>query len=73
MTIGQSIKATRKSKGVTQTKLAEKVGVRQCVFSWWETDRATPSIIFLICIADVLDVTLDELVGRNVQEKQKNF
>jgi transcriptional regulator with XRE-family HTH domain len=73
MTIGQAMKAARKSKGVSQAKLGEKSGINPIIISWWETDKHTPTITLLICIADALGVTLDELVGRNMQENKKNF
>lgn len=73
MTIGQSIRATRKAKGFSQEELARKAGIWQPVISSWELDRVNPTIPLLICIADVLGVTLDELVGRNVQDNKKNF
>ena len=67
MTIGEAIKKARKSKGITQKDLAKKTGLSQCVISWWETNRVTPTVILLMCVADVLEVTLDELVGRKVK------
>ena len=67
MTIGETIKKARISKGLTQTKLAKKSGVANFTISLWETNKAYPSIIPLICIADVLNVTLDELVGRRMK------
>ena len=68
MSIGEAMKKARKSRGITQKSLAEKTGLRQCIISWWETNRVTPTVTLLMCVADVLDVTLDELVGRTVQQ-----
>ena len=64
MTIGQSIREARKSKGLTQRKLEVEAGVSQGALSNWEKDIYSPSIFNLICLADVLSVSLDELVGR---------
>lgn len=66
MTIGQSIQAARKSKHFTQAKLARASGITQCLISMWERDKVNPTVTLLICIADVLGVTLDELVGRTI-------
>lgn len=64
MTIGQSIKSCRKKKCLTQKALAEKIGTSSMNVSFWETDRFSPSLIFLISMADVLKVSIDELIGR---------
>lgn len=66
MTIGEAIKAARKARGLKQIELAEKAGISVNTIRFWETDRTSPTAIFLCCVADVLDVTLDELVGRKV-------
>lgn len=68
MTIGESIRKARKAKGWTLQKLAEKSGVCFATIWYWERDKSTPSIILLICIADALEISLDELVGRKVKE-----
>jgi DNA-binding XRE family transcriptional regulator len=52
MTIGQSIRKARESKKYTQEDLAKKIGVsRQQVINW-EADKANPSLIYFIAIAD---------------------
>ena len=66
MTIGEAIRKARKNKGVTQTELAKLSGIEQCSICLYERDIISPSMFRAICIADVLDVTLDELVGRTV-------
>ena len=38
MTLGQRIRAARKSAGMNQTQLAALVGVQQCAISAWERD-----------------------------------
>jgi len=68
MTTGQAIKKARKRKGFTQAKVAAKLGVAQTTISFWETDRFYPSLMLAICLADVLGITLDELVGRTVKK-----
>lgn len=67
MTVGQSIKQCRKKKCLTQKALAEKIGTSSMNVSFWETDRFSPSLIMLISMADVLNVTIDELIGRTVR------
>ena len=71
MTIGQAIRKARKKKGIKQYKLAESVGVKSSMVSWWETGRSFPHILNCISLADALGVTLDELVGRRTENEQK--
>ena len=69
MTTGQALKKARRSKNLTQAELAAKIGVAQITVSFWETDRNSPCLIFLISLADVLGISLDELVGRTAKNE----
>lgn len=64
MSIGENIKKVRIEKGKTQKEIAENCGVARVTVTYWETDRRQPTLFNAICLADVLDVTLDYLVGR---------
>lgn len=66
MSIGEAIKKARKSRKLTQKQLAVKSGLSYNTVAWWETNRITPTVTLLMCVADVLDISLDELVGRTV-------
>lgn len=68
MTIGQSIKLARESRGIKQIELAQMIGTNQVTVSLWETDRVYPRLIMFICVADALNISLDELVGRTPRE-----
>lgn len=69
MTIGQSIRKCRRDRDIPQHKLAETIGCAQCQLSQWENEKTFPSILYCIEIADALGVTLDELVGRKVNNE----
>lgn len=47
-----------------QAQLAELLNTSQRNVSYWENGETQPDIDTLIRIADIFDVTLDELVGR---------
>lgn len=64
MTIGQSIQNARKSRNMTQKELAKRALISFQTISFWERDVIRPTIDLLICVADVLNISLDELVGR---------
>ena len=70
MTIGESIKSARLAKGLNQTQLAAAIGTQTPTISFWETGRTFPSILNCISLADYLNITLDELVGRKVSENE---
>lgn len=61
--IGENIKALRKMHGMTQGDLALILGGKKSLVSNYENGYSTPDIYTLIKLADVFDVSLDELVG----------
>lgn len=61
-TIGSRIAKLRKEKGLSQEKLAEKLGVSSQAVSKWENDASCPDISLLPELARVLEVTTDELL-----------
>jgi transcriptional regulator with XRE-family HTH domain len=52
----------RRDRGWSQDVLAEKVGVSRQAVSQWEVGQAVPEVENLVALADVLGVTLDQLV-----------
>lgn len=60
----QRLKELRLKKGLTQTELGEKVGVKQNTFTNWENGKREPSFENLVKLADLFDVSLDWLFGR---------
>ena len=60
----ERLKELRLKKGLTQTELGEKVGVKQNTFTNWENGKREPSFENLIKLADLLEVSLDWLFGR---------
>lgn len=53
----------RKLKGLSQEELAEKIGVSRQTLSKWEVGETLPDIEKSRALADVFDVSLDELVS----------
>ena len=62
----RNLKLLRTAKGMGQRELAELLNTTIKTISHWETGYSEPSIVQLICLADIFDVTLDDLVGRDV-------
>lgn len=61
---GKNLKLYRKECKLSQEQLARKVGVTQQCVSEWEKDRIEPTLSNLWAIADIFDVSVDELIGR---------
>ena len=56
------MKQIRSEKGISQKEMAEKLDTTQQLVSQYETCLVEPTIKRLIEIAQILDVSLDELV-----------
>lgn len=61
-TIGGFIAALRKANGMTQKDLAERLNVSDKTVSRWERDDGTPDLAVIPVIAEIFDVTCDELL-----------
>ena len=57
--IGEHIAALRKSKGITQNELGERLGVSFQAVSKWERNETLPDITVLPDLAKVLETTVD--------------
>lgn len=62
--IAENIRFFRKQEGLTQEELAARFGSRKTLISNYEIGRNTPDIETLWELADIFDITIDELVGR---------
>ena len=68
-TLGKKIQKLRKEKGWTQEELAGRVGVSAQAVSKWETDVSSPDISLLRPLAELLGVTVDQLL--DLEEKEE--
>lgn len=64
MNLSENIKLYRKSMKLTQEKLANLLNGKKSLISNYENGYSTPDIYTLIKLADIFQITLDELVGR---------
>ena len=67
-TFGQRFQRLRKEAGLTQEEVAEKVGITPQGVSKWENDLSSPDINILVKLAEILGVSVEELLGK---EKEK--
>ena len=62
MIFSEKLKMLRKSKGIIQDELAEKLNVSRQAVTKWESGQAYPDILNLIQISNFFNVTVDYLV-----------
>ena len=69
-TFGSKVASLRKEKGMTQLELAQKMGVTDKAVSKWERDLSLPDVSSLPRLAEVLDVSVEELLqAKTVREE----
>lgn len=72
----ERLKLLREARNMTQVRLSTLIGVDPKVYNRWERGFATPKFEGMIKLADILQITLDELVGRSTPNgdiKIRNF
>ena len=80
MTMGERIKQLRKENGMTQTALAETLGVTKGTVSTWETNSRTPGLETLDAMCSLFNRRMDYILGRTddaspfeMSEEQKHI
>ena len=68
MTLGKRIQYYRKRKQLTQEELAEKLMVSRQAVSRWESDNNEPDIKTLLVLANIFEITVDELVREKAED-----
>lgn len=68
----KSLKQLRKDKKISQEQLGHRLGFGKNTISQYETGIREPNIDTLIKLAEYFDVTVDYLIGRENEVKEKN-
>lgn len=68
--IGDKIGLYRKRKGITQEALAVQLDVSRQTITKWESSLVIPTLDYIIKMADIFGVTIDNLVRENDCLKQ---
>ena len=69
-TMGEKIAELRKAKNMTQKDLAEQMNVTDKAVSKWERKLACPDINSVPRLAEVLGISVDELLQVSKEQKQ---
>lgn len=64
MQFGERLKELRSAKGMTQKDLAEKINISPQAVSRWENNEVEPSLETLRRLAEIFDVSMDDLFGK---------
>ena len=70
MNIADRIHHLRKTKGISQEELADKIGVSRQSVSKWESEQSVPDIDKIIIMSDYFEVTTDYILKGIENEKQ---
>ena len=62
MNISDRIQHLRKTKGISQEELADKIGVSRQAVSKWESEQSSPDIEKIILMSNFFEVTTDYLL-----------
>ena len=69
--IGKFILKCRKDKKLTQTELAEKLGVTDKSISNWENGRNMPDLSLFKPLCQILDISINDLISGEKISKDK--
>lgn len=64
--IGKNLRAARQRRGLTQAQVAEAVNTGESFYGRIERGGSCGSIEMLVAIADVLDISMDEVFGEAI-------
>ena len=70
-TLGSKIARLRKEKGYTQEEFSQLLDVTAQAVSKWENDISCPDILLLPKISQLLEITIDELLGNKAPQAQQ--
>lgn len=67
-----NLKTLRKNKGLSQEELSIKLNVVRQTISKWESGLSVPDAEMLISISEIFETPVSEILGENIEEKEKN-
>lgn len=70
--IGKFISERRKTKKLTQEKLAEKLNISDRAISKWERGLCLPDASIMIPLCKILDISVNELLSGEIMKEKDN-
>ena len=68
--LNENLKTLRKQKGLSQEELAIRLNVVRQTISKWEKGLSVPDSDMLVKMADILEVSVGELLGSKITDEQ---
>lgn len=65
MTFGENLKSVRRKAGMSQERLAEKIGVSRQAVTKWETGAGIPDIENIMAISALFSISIDQLFSKD--------
>lgn len=72
-TVSENIRYLRKLKGYTQEQFAERIGIKRSLLGAYEEARANPNEIYLDSMAEVLGVSVENLLNDDLKERVRKL
>ncbi len=69
--LGSNLRWLRKEKGLTQDRLAGKIGVKRSLVSAYEEGRTEPKLRTILTICHYFGISMDALVNTDLSKEQK--
>lgn len=73
MVVAQRLKAARQACKLTQSQVAEILGIDRSAYTYYETGKTSPSLSNLLRLASVFQVEVAWLLGEAKQEEKSHF
>ncbi len=71
--LSKLIRHYRNALNLSQTKLAEMIGMSQQAVAKWETGKAEPDSATLIKLALIFGITVDDLLGNKIKPMEDEW
>ena len=69
----ENLKITRERRQITQTQMADAIGVAKSTYSLYESGKREPNVQTIKKISDILNVSADELLGLTQEPQLSTF
>lgn len=71
MLLGEKLKETRQSKGLSQSTVAEHLNISRQSISKWENNSSYPDLDNLVRLSKYYEISIDDLLNKNQELKEK--
>lgn len=71
MLLGEKLKETRQSKGLSQSTVAEHLSISRQSISKWENNSSYPDLDNLVRLSKYYEISIDDLLNENQELKEK--